>query len=90
MKQLLLQRIPIETWLLGNNAFIDIGAGDGYFSNGMAYSNFFKKIYAFEINQNSQENIKENAQANNCINRINIFGEANYIILKDIINFLVF
>ena len=69
-----------------NNAFIDIGAGDGYFSNGMGYANFFKKIYAFEINQNSQENIKENARANNCINRINIFGEANYIILKDIIN----
>lgn len=42
-----------------NSAFIDIGAGDGYFSVGMAYSNFFKKIYSFEVDQNSQENIKK-------------------------------
>ena len=69
-----------------NSAFIDIGAGDGYFSVGMAYSNFFKKIYSFEVDQNSQENIKKNAQTNNCIDKINILGEANYFSLKNIID----
>ena len=69
-----------------NSVFIDIGAGDGYYSVGMAYSNFFKKIYTFEIDHNSQERIKKNAQTNNCIDKINILGEANYFSLKNIIN----
>ena len=28
-----------------NSVFIDIGAGDGYYSVGMAYSNFLKNLY---------------------------------------------
>jgi hypothetical protein len=34
---------------LDNSVFIDIGAADGYFAVGSAYSGLFKKVYAFEI-----------------------------------------
>ena len=71
---------------LNNKIFIDIGAADGYFAIGSAYSGLFKKIYAFEIQKNGREVLHENAKANNCDKNIIIKSEANFNSLKEIIN----
>ena len=71
---------------LNNNVFIDIGAADGYFAVGMAYSKSFKKVYAFEIETLARENLKKNAKDNFCENKIFINKEANFNSLKKIID----
>ena len=45
----------IEFSKKGNYPFIDIGAADGYFAIGMAFSETFKKIYAFEIDEEGRK-----------------------------------
>ena len=68
------------------SVFVDIGAADGYFAVGMAYNNFFKKVYAFEIENIARENLKKNAEINSCSNKIFINKEANFNSLKNIID----
>ena len=68
-----------------SNTFIDIGAADGFFVVGMSFKNIFKNIYAFEINNRSQEIIKSNQKLNKCKQNIKIYGESNYLKLKHII-----
>lgn len=69
-----------------DNVFIDIGAADGYFAVGMAYSKLFKIVHAFEIENSARENLKKNAQDNCCDNKIFIHKEANLNSLKKIID----
>lgn len=68
-----------------NNTFIDIGAADGFYVVGMAFKNFFKYIYAFEVNSQSRKIIKLNHKLNKCKQNIKIKSEANYLSLKRIV-----
>jgi len=68
-----------------NNTFIDIGAADGFYVVGMAFKNFFKYIYAFEVNSQSRKIIKLNHKLNKCKQHIKIKSEANYLSLKRIV-----
>ncbi len=69
-----------------DSVFIDIGAADGYFAVGAAYSGLFKKVYAFEIEEKGRESLNKNAKSNLCDKNILIKSEANFEGLKDIIN----
>ncbi len=69
-----------------NEIFIDIGAADGYFAVGSAFSKLFKKVYAFEIQKNGRESLKFNAEANLCDKNIIINSEANFNSLKNLID----
>ena len=68
----------------GATAFIDIGAADGYFAVGMAYSKLYEKVYAFEIEEDGRNRIIENALRNNCEKKIQVFGKANLKSIKKI------
>ena len=61
----------------GASTLIDVGAADGYFAVGMAYSNIYKNVYAFEIEKEGRDRILENANANKCNDKIKVFGEAD-------------
>ena len=65
-----------------NLHFIDIGAADGYFAIGAAYSNIFKKVYAFDKSEISLKNIIINININGCRDKVVVKGEANYENLK--------
>jgi len=71
---------------LDNSVFIDIGAADGYFAVGSAYSGLFKKVYAFEIQKEGREILSENAKVNKCEKNIIINPEANFKRLKNIVD----
>ena len=70
----------------GAKSFIDIGAADGYFAVGMAFSKTYPEVHAFEIDPKGQEYIKENATRNLCSDAVNVYGEANIASLKKLIN----
>ena len=70
----------------GSKRFIDIGAADGYFAVGMAFSKTYPEVYAFEIEPKGQERIKQNATRNSCRTSVNVYGEANIASLKKLIN----
>lgn len=70
----------------GSTTLIDVGAADGYFAVGMAYSNIYQKVYAFEIEKEGRDRILENANANKCNNKIKIFGEADVSSISKIID----
>lgn len=62
--------------------FIDIGAGDGYYSVGLLYSESYSSATCFEISSAGRDVIVENADLNNCRDKIIINGEANIETLK--------
>lgn len=66
--------------------FIDIGAADGYYAIGLAYSKIYSEVFAFEIEPQGQEKIKENAIKNKCADIISIAGEANYSALENLVS----
>tara|TARA_B110000003_G_C16511587_1_gene481444 strand:- start:2 stop:880 length:879 start_codon:yes stop_codon:yes gene_type:complete len=70
----------------GNFPFIDIGAADGYFAVGMAFSKIFKKVYAFEINESGRVSLDKNAENNQCKDKIVINDEANFNSIKKIVD----
>ena len=70
----------------GATRFIDIGAANGYFAIGMAYSKIYAQIFAFEIEPQGQELIKENAIRNRCSDVVSVFGEASYSSLKNLLS----
>ena len=70
----------------GSKRFIDIGAADGYFAVGMAFSKIYKEVYAFEIEQKRQQIIKENAARNSCSERVTVYGQVNVTLLNKHIN----
>jgi len=67
----------IENSKRGATKLIDIGAADGYFAVGLTYSKTYKKCIAFEISDEGQKRILENAKRNHCDGLIEINGEAN-------------
>lgn len=70
----------------GSKRFIDIGAADGYFAIGMAFSKKYTDVHIFEIEPRGRERIRENAALNLCTDMINVYGEANFYSLKNLIN----
>lgn len=71
---------------LGSSTFIDIGAADGYFVVGTAYSKLFNKIVAYEIEEVGRKRIEQNAKINDCRDAIQILGEANKSSLREILS----
>ncbi len=57
--------------------FIDIGAADGFYGVGLIRSGYFEKSICFEISEKGQASIKQLAKMNGCLEKIQIFGEAN-------------
>ena len=76
----------IEFSKKGNYPFIDIGAADGYFAIGMAFSETFKKISAFEIDEEGRWSLNRNIQNNLCKDKVVVDIEANFETLKDIVD----
>lgn len=70
----------------GATRFVDIGAADGYFAIGMAYSKIYSKVLAFEIEPTGQACLKNNSVINQCENVIRVFGEADYSSLKKLLS----
>ena len=66
----------IENSQQGATKLIDVGAADGYFAIGLIFSKIYQKSIAFEISQEGQNRILENAKRNQCEDRIEIHGEA--------------
>ena len=76
----------IEFSKKGNYPFIDIGAADGYFAIGMAFSETFKKIYAFEIDEGGRKSLNKNIENNLCKDKVVVDIEANFETLKEIVD----
>ena len=70
---------------LGAKRFIDVGAADGYFAVGLAYSKIYAEIHAFEIAQKGRERIRENAKMNSCEGSVHIFGEASFATMEELV-----
>ena len=76
----------IEFSKKGNYPFIDIGAADGYFAIGMAFSEIFNKIYAFEIDERGRKSLNRNIGNNLCKDKVVVDIEANFETLKEIVD----
>ena len=70
----------------GATSFIDVGAADGYFAVGMAYSKIYSQVFAFEIEPKGQEKIKQSANRNLCSHAVHVFGEANVTSIDKLIS----
>ena len=70
----------------GASRFIDIGAADGYFAIGMAFSKIYSKVVAYEIEPIGQKRIRENSAINRCEDLVSVFGEADYSSLKNLLS----
>tara|TARA_Y100000389_G_scaffold18702_1_gene16215 strand:+ start:717 stop:1532 length:816 start_codon:yes stop_codon:yes gene_type:complete len=70
----------------GASRFVDIGAADGYFAIGMAYSKIYSKVDAFEIEPKGQNSIKNNSAINQVENVVSVFGEADYSSLQNLLS----
>jgi hypothetical protein len=62
--------------------FIDLGAAEGYHAVSLIKKNYFLKAIAFEIDESSRILLKKNSQLNKLSNKIEIFGDANFISIK--------
>lgn len=65
--------------------FINLGAGDGYFSVGVLVGKIFEKTYCFEKSEKLRDNILKNSIINNVEKYITIHAEAN----KDFYNKII-
>ena len=65
--------------------FIDLGAAEGYHIISLLKKKIFKKGIAFELNKKSREILKKNSQINNLHSKIQIYGEANFLTLSNIL-----
>ena len=68
-----------------NSDFIDIGAADGYYAVGFAYSGLARSVNAFEISSKRRKNLYFNAKNNNCNEKVNIHGKASLESLKKVL-----
>ncbi|WP_338635673.1 FkbM family methyltransferase [Spirobacillus cienkowskii] len=66
-----LQNIPKKF-----NTFIDLGAADGYYGIGVLVNNLFEKSICYEISEEGRQTIKDNAQLNNVLHKVEIRGIA--------------
>ena len=55
-----------------NTTFIDLGAADGYYGVGVLVSNLFEKSICYEISEKGKKAIKNNAQLNNVLHKMEI------------------
>jgi len=67
-----LQRVPASY-----RTFIDLGAADGYYAVGVLVNNMFDRSYAFEISEEGQNLIRQNAAENGVADRIVVGGIAD-------------
>lgn len=58
--------------------FVDIGAADGYYAVGVAYSGLSDCVYAYEISQKGRDRLVQNAVLNDCRDKVVVEAEANY------------
>jgi hypothetical protein len=58
-------------------AFINLGAGDGYYALGVLVGSLFKETYCFEQSIYGQSILETNAEKNQVANRIKVFGKAD-------------
>ena len=75
----------LKSFSAEGNRFVDIGAADGYFAIGMAYSKMYSEVFAFEIDPSGQDRIKKNAVRNQCSDIVSVFGEADYSSLEKLV-----
>ena len=61
---------------------INIGAGEGYHIVSLIKNNFFADGIAFESETESQNLLKDNLKLNNIENKVKIYGEANFDLIK--------
>jgi len=66
------------------NTFIDIGAADGYYAVGAVASGLFEMAICFEISQEGQAAISENAKRNGVSSKVHILGEATPDLLVEV------
>jgi len=66
--------------------FVDIGAADGYYGVGMAYSGLCARSVCFESDERGQEAIKDLAIANGVPSRVTVRGQATSQFLNEIGN----
>lgn len=66
-----LQNIPKKF-----TTFIDLGAADGYYGIGVLVNNLFQNSICFEISEKGRQTIRDNAQLNNVLNKVEIRGIA--------------
>jgi hypothetical protein len=59
-----------------NTTFIDLGAADGYYGIGVLVNNLFEKSICYEISEEGRKTIKDNAQLNNVLHKVEIRGIA--------------
>lgn len=58
--------------------FVDIGAADGYYAIGVAYSGLNDCVYAYEIGEKGRDRLVQNAILNGCGDKVAVEEEANY------------
>jgi len=63
--------------------FVDLGAAEGFHIISLLKKNYFQNGYAFEIQKESRALLKKNAIINNVIKKLKIFGEANFLTIKN-------
>lgn len=63
--------------------FVDLGAAEGFHIISLLKKNYFQNGYAFEIQKESRAFLKKNAIVNNVIKKLKIFGEANFLTIKN-------
>jgi hypothetical protein len=63
--------------------FVNFGAGDGYYALGAVLNGLFDTSIAFEEAPHRQEKIFELARANDLLERIEIFGRADYFSIQN-------
>lgn len=82
-EQELLQELTSEP-LISRSYFIDIGAADGYYGIGLVMAGHYKKSYCFEISEKGRKTIKKNADINGVSEMVEVFGEANHLLCKNL------
>jgi len=58
-------------------SFIDLGAADGYYAVGIVLSKMFDHSICFEMSKHGRQVIRQNAEINNVLNKISVYGFAD-------------
>lgn len=67
----------VSRLLKPGSTFINVGAGDGYFSIGFARTDLCDRVLAFELNPDGRNNIEAMAVANGVAEKVAVFGAAD-------------
>jgi precorrin-6B methylase 2 len=66
----------LESLSHDRETFIDVGAADGYYAAGAVASGQFDRAICFELSEEGQAAIIDNATRNNVLERVHVLGEA--------------